>query len=101
VLAVDGEADAASVEDAEIAAKGVHLGPGGILTVDLTAVTFIDTSFIRWLVGLKRRLERPDASFVVIVPHGQTRDVFEMTGIADELTVVEDGVSAPAPPTPA
>jgi anti-anti-sigma factor len=101
VLAVDGEADAAGVETVETAAKEAHLEAGGILIVDLTAVTFIDTSFIRWLVGLKRRIERRDASVVVIVGPGEVREVFALSGMAEELAVVEDGLSAPAPPTPA
>lgn len=101
VLTVEGEADATRLEMLETAAKDAELEPDGILTVDLTKATFVDTSFIRWLVGLKRRLERPGASFVVIVSPGQVSDVFAMTGLADELTVVEDGVSPPAPLAPA
>jgi anti-anti-sigma factor len=100
VLAVYGEADYACVDGVEAAAKAAELVPCGILTIDLTAATFVDTSFIRWLVGLRRRLERRDASLVVIVPAGHVSDVFAATGMAEELTVVEDGVSAPDPPAP-
>jgi len=101
LLAVQGEADHACVETVEAAAKAVDLQPAGILTVDLTRVTFVDTSFIRWLLGFKRRIERPDASFVVIVRPGRVQDVIAISGLDEELAVVEDGVSAPGPAAPA
>jgi anti-anti-sigma factor len=100
VLSVEGDADHACVEIVENAAKTAGLEQSGILTVDLTGATLVDTSFIRWLVGLKRRLERRDASLIVIVPAGPVHEVFTITGMAEELTVVEDGVSVPDHPAP-
>jgi anti-anti-sigma factor len=59
------------------------------LTLDLTGLTFIDSSGVRTILGA-RLAARPTAySQTLLDPNGQVRDVFARLGLLDRLAVLE------------
>jgi anti-anti-sigma factor len=65
--------------------------------VDLSAVTFLDSSGLNALVKAHRSLEDSDASLVLLNPSPICRRVLELTGTDRILEIVDDN---PAPLTP-
>jgi anti-anti-sigma factor len=59
------------------------------VVVDLTEVSFIDSSGINVLLTGQRRLAESGAGFRVVAPPGPVRRVFELTQLVDALGVVD------------
>lgn len=79
VLALDGELDMADT-DALVAATAALTAPPGDLTLDLTRLTFIDSS---GLLALLRTADRmTDGRLILLRPTEQVRMVFEMVDLA-------------------
>lgn len=60
-----------------------------LLAVDLRELEFIDSSGIGLLVGAAKRAQEQDAGFALVNGSGQVRQLLELTGLAEHLTVVE------------
>ena len=61
----------------------------GTFIVDLREVDFLDSSGVSILVRARAVLGREDRELVVICPPGPARRIFEITGIADLLTLFD------------
>jgi anti-sigma B factor antagonist len=88
-LVATGEIDMANAEtllQELIAAAAEAHSPA---LVDLSAVTFLDSSGVNALIEAHRRLEGTDVCLVLIHPSPPCRRVFEMTGI-DQLFEIVD-----------
>jgi anti-sigma B factor antagonist len=59
------------------------------VVVDLSEVSFIDSSGINVLLTGRRRLAEGGAGLSVVVPPGPVRRVFELTQLVDALGVVD------------
>ena len=59
------------------------------VVVDLTEVSFIDSSGINVLLTGQRRLAEGGVGFRVVAPAGPVRRVFELTRLVDALGVVD------------
>ena len=58
------------------------------LTVDLTQVTFMDSTVINWLIQTKDQLERRLGRLrVVAAPEGQLVRLLTLTGLEEEINV--------------
>lgn len=57
------------------------------VVVDLTDVTFIDSSGIAALVFARRRLESSGGAIAIVAPSDQQQHVFRLTGLDDVLGV--------------
>ena len=84
-VVASGELDAASagqlastLDDATGASAGIAL--------DLSGVTFIDSSGLRVIAAEVRRSEETSAPFTVSAASDAVRRIFEMTGLGDLLT---------------
>jgi anti-sigma B factor antagonist len=90
VVVVRGEIDVATsptlrAELAELLAHGA-----GSITLDLTAVSFIDSSGLGVLVGaLKRLRDGGGETFNIVAARSGVRRVFEITGL-DQLFVLSE-----------
>ena len=85
VLRASGELDVLGVtpllESVDDLVKGAHA-----VVLDLSAVTFFDSSGVRLVDVLSRRSAEAGASFRVVAPPGsRSRRVLELVGLADEL----------------
>lgn len=68
-----------------------HLETCDDLVFDLTAVTFIDSSFLTELVRLEKARKANNLGRITIVSRAESalRRLFEITGLVSELTLVE------------
>jgi anti-sigma B factor antagonist len=87
-VVVSGEVDIASVDTLRSALQQALASRPEALTVDLTAVTFIDSTGLAALVKAGRALPEPERMTVVLEPQSYPRVVFDATGLAHALTLV-------------
>jgi anti-sigma B factor antagonist len=85
VLEVSGELDAASAPAlrerlAEVATRG-----DGPLVIDLSILSFIDSTGLSVLLNAKRRLTRRQRGFALVCPPGHVRRILEVTRLTDTL----------------
>jgi anti-sigma B factor antagonist len=64
-------------------------GPTDTLLVDMTEVTFIDSSVLHWIIRSDRRTREGRARLTVVVAPGRVRDVFAITGLEQRLAIVD------------
>jgi anti-sigma B factor antagonist len=89
VLAIVGEIDMATAPDVARAIDGGHDGARR-LVVDLTEVTFLDSSALNALVHSQRHLAEHDVEFRIVSPSEHAvRNVFEITHLTGPLSVVD------------
>ena len=82
-LRLDGELDAYSAPDVR---KRLHAlieesGKAGVVIVDLTRVTFMDSTILGTLVGGLRRMRERDGELRLVYPPQPVRRIFELTGL--------------------
>jgi anti-sigma B factor antagonist len=102
IVAVAGEVDIATVTRLRESLFGLTAS-GRTLVVDLDQVSFIDSSGLAALVGAARRAAAHGASLQVVCARPQTRQLFRLTGLDDQIPLARtlDGVleslAAPRP----
>lgn len=71
---------------------------GHRLVLDMTEVTFIDSSGLNVLVSTYRRLQLVDGDIRLVISSNRVLDTFQMTGLDRFFTIaptVEDALTAP------
>jgi anti-sigma B factor antagonist len=91
IVDVVGEIDMATAPElAQALAADVLPASVERVVVDLSAVTFLDSSALNALVQSQRALAAREIAFRVVSPGEQAvRRVFEITQLADQLSVVD------------
>jgi anti-sigma B factor antagonist len=93
ILRADGELDVTSVPPVLATAASLVEGAHGIV-LDLSAVTFFDSSGVRLVDRLSREASRVGAAYRVVAPSGSTaRRVLHLVGLA-ALLADEDPATA-------
>ena len=97
VAALAGEVDL--VATTTITAEGLaSIGASGPLVLDLSAVTFLDSTGLRLVFNTRRRLARRGRRLAVVLPRDErVRQIFAMVDAADALDVhesLEDALEA-------
>jgi anti-anti-sigma factor len=89
VIAIVGEIDMATAPEV---ARAIDAGQDDArrVVVDLSEVTFLDSSALNALVHCQRDLARKDIAFRVVSPSDRAvRNVFDITHLTEPLSVVE------------
>ena len=91
-IVLEGELDLAAkpVLD-EAVVMALEPGPVETVIVDLTRVTFADSTTMTWLVQADTRTNASGGRLVAVAGPGPVRDVLHMTGIDERVTLVADG----------
>jgi anti-anti-sigma factor len=91
-IVLEGELDLAarSVLD-EAVVTALEPGPVETVIVDLTRVTFADSTTMTWLVRADTRTNASGGRLIAVASPGPVRDVLHMTGIDERVTLVADG----------
>lgn len=85
----EGELDVAVVPALDDVARTVTLAPGEVLRVDLTGVSFIDSSVVAFLLGLHARAAAASARLEIAVPpEGGVLRTLTVCGACGVLNVV-------------
>jgi anti-sigma B factor antagonist len=97
VVLLSGEMDLAARDELHVCLDGVD-APDGRLVVDLTEVSFIDSSGIEALCSARRRLARDGGTVVLRGPSAIVMRALEVTGVAP-LFEIDVPDAAPSPGT--
>jgi anti-sigma B factor antagonist len=93
VVALLGEHDLSTAPDV-----GEALQPVGVGTVvDLTGITFLDSSILGALIAASRECTQRAAPFTVVLPDDPSsaaRRIFDLTGLASALPIAADVAGA-------
>lgn len=85
MLLLSGELDLSSAEAVAQAARGIP--PGGALTLDLSKLTFVDSSGLRVFMNLDRRSRREGWTLSIINPGGQVLRILRLCGFDERLPI--------------
>jgi anti-anti-sigma factor len=89
VVAIVGEIDMATAPEVTREISGGHDGARRVI-VDLSKVTFLDSSALNAFVHSQRSLAEDDIGFRIVSPSDQAvRSVFEITHLTGPLSVVD------------
>jgi len=93
VLSIDGELDISTIPLLEQQIEATHASPTP-LTLDLSGLTFMDSSGLRLLIELNERAQREQWALSLVAPrHESANLVLRMTG-ADSALPFEDAESS-------
>jgi anti-sigma B factor antagonist len=89
VVAITGEIDMATAPEVSRAIDSGQ-GEAGRVVVDLSLVTFLDSSALNAFVQSQQELAQHDVAFRIVSPADQAvRHVFEITRLTEPLSVVD------------
>ena len=89
VLAVTGEIDLAMAARFAEELTALIAGTDGMSVIDLSGVTFIDSSGVRELLKAKRQAEMTKKQLLLLNPSPSCRRVLEVSGVWNEFAVEE------------
>jgi anti-sigma B factor antagonist len=99
LLALGGELDIARIDEITQMAATAMEGDRFDLVVDLTNVTFIDSSGLGWLIRLQDQLDRSAGHMRIVgSTNGSLKRLLSITGLEDHFHVVETLKAAEADP---
>ena len=84
-IAVEGELDLATAEELERELLRVEAGAAQVIVVDLSGLTFIDSSGVRLLLRAHARSRADGNRLTLLRGPAAVQRVFELTGILDVL----------------
>ncbi len=89
-IELEGELDLAArdtLEDAIVTA--VEPGPVETVVVDMTRVTFADSTTLAWLVAAEARMQASGGRLLAVIGPGPVLNLLQLTGLDRHLTLVE------------
>jgi anti-sigma B factor antagonist len=98
---VRGDVDLATATALEEALEAAIRDSVGALVVDLTDVSFIDSTGLQVLLRTRGLLGREDRALALVCPHGPVRRVFELAGVSDVFALYPTREAAEAALVPA
>jgi len=97
VLALSGELDFKTATEGHKRLLELGLPRGGRLVVDLSAVTFMDSTGIRLLLQAREHARRNGATFAVVSGPHEVMRVIDLVGLGEQLEIVAPGQGAAKP----
>jgi anti-sigma B factor antagonist len=95
VLTLAGELDAYDAPALRAAfAEAAADGNGTTVVLDLSAVSFLDSTALGTIVGLLRRVRERDGELRVVLPETEARRIFELTSLERSLDIRPSRASA-------
>jgi anti-sigma B factor antagonist len=96
-VALSGELDAYDAPSLRAAfAELAGARQGAVVVLDLSAVTFLDSTALGTIVGLLRRVREGGGELRVVLPEGTARRIFEVTALERALDVWPSRAAATA-----
>jgi anti-anti-sigma factor len=82
-----GDLDLATVEAWQDELDPVCSRPGSLVRLDLSQVTFVDSTGLRMLIRFRRLSEAAGGRLVLVDPPPQALQLFEVAGLVDHFTI--------------
>jgi anti-anti-sigma factor len=95
VVTLVGEIDLASKEVFDEVVAQLTANPDAPVELDLAGVTFIDSSGLHSILGIRTLCATQQRAFSVSRASTQVRHVLEMTGVLDQLRAESEGADGP------
>ena len=89
VVALEGEIDLSMVPDAERLIAEAEASEPGRLIIDLSDVTFMDSSGLRVLLTAHRRAEEAGRDFAIVKGGDTVNRLLDVTGVAERLELLD------------
>jgi anti-sigma B factor antagonist len=89
VVTVRGEIDVASAPELRSCLHELSASDNPAVTVDLRAVTFMDSSALGVLVGALRRSRENETDFRLVIDSPRLLKIFEITGLTSVFDIAE------------
>jgi anti-sigma B factor antagonist len=89
VLALEGEFDVAAAAEAIKRLIGIELRPGMELLLDLSGLTFMDSTGIRFVLQARDHALRHAASMLVVPGPERVMRVLELVGLTEQLNFAD------------
>jgi anti-sigma B factor antagonist len=93
-----GELDLSTVDKVEDALRRVEQDEPPVVVLDLSALTFLDSTGLRTIVTADQRARRGDRRLVVVKGPETVHRVFTITRLDERLEMVDDADSALSTP---
>lgn len=87
VVRVMGEVDLATVPALEEALLGAERQPHGRVIIDLAGCTFLDSTGLTALIGIRERLERSNRRLALALCTTEVRRVLQVTGLDERFEI--------------
>jgi anti-anti-sigma factor len=84
-VVLSGELDLSGTE--RVLSAGENVPEGGALTLDLSALSFMDSSGVKVLMNLDRRSKREGWSLAIENPRGQVLRLLQLSGFDQRLPI--------------
>ena len=88
-VALVGEIDISNVADAEAVLSDLA-SRGTPLTIDMLALSYLDSQGVSMLFRLAKRVDRDGGTLTLANPRGIVRRVLDITNIADAVSITDD-----------
>jgi anti-sigma B factor antagonist len=95
-VTLSGELDAYDAPSLRAAFAELAGGRPRVVVLDLSAVTFLDSTALGTIVGLLRRVREGGGELRVVLPEGTARRIFEVTALERALDVWPSRAAATA-----
>jgi anti-anti-sigma factor len=66
-----------------------------LVVLDLRQVSFMDSAGLQLLVSMQKRMRDRGGSLLVVQGQRQVQRLFELTGIVDQLQLIDDPAAVP------
>ena len=93
-VSLRGELDLSTVDKVEDALRRVERDEPSVVVLDLSALTFLDSTGLRTIVTADQRARRDDRRLVVVKGPETVHRVFTITRLDERLEMVDDAESA-------
>ncbi len=94
IVAVVGEVDVATAPSLRTRLEQAVDDAEGALVVDLSGVTFIDSTALGVLIAVQRRSDDRGLPMRLVVAEPRILKIFEITGLTDTFSIVPDRAGA-------
>lgn len=91
-----GELDLATAPQVEEALTGAESGAPGVILLDLSGLSFLDSSGLRTILSADARAQEGGRRLAVVKGPDPVQRVFAITGLEDKLELVEDASAVSA-----
>jgi anti-anti-sigma factor len=89
-VVLTGELDIAGAQEADEAVRQAESDGDGVLTIDLSGLTFMDSTGLRLLVAADRRAQEAGRTLRIVRGPDPIQRVLELTGLGDKLPLVDE-----------
>lgn len=89
VLRLSGDLDLSTAAEVESALLAAEAGAPAVLTIDLSALSFVDSTGVRIVLLAQARAAQADRRLVVDLGSGPARRLFDLLGLLPRMDLVD------------